>query len=424
VLDIDPGHSAIVVFTSGSTGTPHPHVKTWGSLTHAAQAVRESLAIASGSTLLGVVPPQHMWGFEMTIMLPLQAGCAVDAGCPLLPADIAAALARLPDPRWLVATPAHLRACALSDTRLPRLTGMLCSTAMLSTDLAQAMEQACTAPLFEIYGSTETGALAIRRPTRNGSFRTLGGIELDASSGTPVARGGQLTQPVALGDILDLHDRSGFVLRGRASDLVKIAGKRGSLAALNHELNGIPGVVDGVFLAPDSGRGDSRLLAFAVAPGLDAAAILGQLRARVDPVFLPRPLLMVDALPRNAAGKLPRESLLALAAAHGHVTRTEDSNAPQQQVEATHPALPHHFPGNPLVPGVWLLALVEQAARDRYGDGMRIRMVSDARFRSVLRPGEAFRIGLQQLAADRLAFTIERENVRIADGTLMVANNR
>jgi acyl-coenzyme A synthetase/AMP-(fatty) acid ligase len=32
----------------------------------------------------------------------------------------------------------------------------------------------------------------------------------------------------------------------------------------------------------------------------------------VDPVFLPRPLRLVDALPRNETGKLPRAALLRL----------------------------------------------------------------------------------------------------------------
>jgi len=39
------------------------------------------------------------------------------------------------------------------------------------------------------------------------------------------------------------------------------------------------------------------------------------LRARIDAVFLPRPLFFVDTLPRNATGKLPRETLLRLAQA-------------------------------------------------------------------------------------------------------------
>ena len=56
-----------------------------------------------------------------------------------------------------------------------------------------------------------------------------------------------------------------------------------------------------------------RTAALVVAPGLDEAAILAALRIGIDPVFLPRPLRRVTALPRNETGKLPRAALLALA---------------------------------------------------------------------------------------------------------------
>jgi acyl-coenzyme A synthetase/AMP-(fatty) acid ligase len=52
--------------------------------------------------------------------------------------------------------------------------------------------------------------------------------------------------------------------------------------------------------------------ALAVAPGLDEQRILEALRDAIDPVFLPRPLRLVDALPRNETGKLPRAALLEL----------------------------------------------------------------------------------------------------------------
>ena len=49
-----------------------------------------------------------------------------------------------------------------------------------------------------------------------------------------------------------------------------------------------------------------------MAPGLDEHTILDALRRAIDPLFLPRPLRLVDALPRNETGKLPRSALLAL----------------------------------------------------------------------------------------------------------------
>jgi acyl-coenzyme A synthetase/AMP-(fatty) acid ligase len=58
-----------------------------------------------------------------------------------------------------------------------------------------------------------------------------------------------------------------------------------------------------------NGDGVPRLMAFVVAPGLTSENVMRALRERVDAAFLPRPLCFVEALPRNATGKLPREAV-------------------------------------------------------------------------------------------------------------------
>ena len=55
-----------------------------------------------------------------------------------------------------------------------------------------------------------------------------------------------------------------------------------------------------------------RVAAAVVAPGLTPQIVLERLVPSVDPAFMPRPLLIVDALPRNELGKLPRERLMQL----------------------------------------------------------------------------------------------------------------
>ena len=76
----------------------------------------------------------------------------------------------------------------------------------------------------------------------------------------------------------------------------------------------MPGVVDGAFFLPDEEGADgiTRLTAFVVAPGLSARQITAALRQRIEAIFLPRPLVLVDELPRNSTGKLPRSGLQAL----------------------------------------------------------------------------------------------------------------
>jgi len=95
--------------------------------------------------------------------------------------------------------------------------------------------------------------------------------------------------------------------------MIKLAGKRASLSELNRKLNQISGVVDGAFIdTAESGLETKRLAAVVVAPGMGRREIKNALTEWIDPVFLPRPLLFVDALPRNETGKLPQQALRAL----------------------------------------------------------------------------------------------------------------
>jgi acyl-coenzyme A synthetase/AMP-(fatty) acid ligase len=142
---------------------------------------------------------------------------------------------------------------------------------------------------------------------------------LSVEGETTWARGGHIEQPTRMWDVLESTGEGRFLLHGRVTDLVNIAGKRSSLAYLNHQLNSIPGVEDGAFFhaeAPGGApAGVARVGACVVAPGLGAERLLAALRDRIDPAFLPRPLLFVARLPRNATGKLPQEALRSLASA-------------------------------------------------------------------------------------------------------------
>ncbi len=311
---IDREQVVALVFTSGSTGVPMPHAKRWGSLVRNVQAEAERLGIGADHAILGTVPPQHMYGLESTVLMPLQSGAALHAGRPFYPADICADLAGLPRPRVLVTTPYHLRALLADQATLPAVDQLVSATAPLSQDLANEAESRFGAPLHEIYGCTETGQLASRRTSAGAEWQTLAGVRLRREGPTLWAEGGHIDTPTGLNDVIELTGdgplSTTFLLHGRHADLVNIAGKRTSLAYLNHQLNAIPGVVDGVFLLPreDSADRIGRLAALVVAPGLTPAALTQALRARIDPVFLPRPLLFVDALPRSAAGKLPSQA--------------------------------------------------------------------------------------------------------------------
>jgi len=322
---IDPDLVAAHVLTSGSTGDPVPHAKPWHLLVRNARAEASRLAGALGRSdvagvgLVATVPAQHMYGFESSVLLALHGGAVLDSGRPFFPADIAVALARVASPRALVTTPFHLRTMLDAEIELPPLDLVVCATAPLSPQLAARAEQRLGAPLLEIYGCTEAGQVAARRTTAGAEWRTFDGIRLDGNGAETRVSGGHVPQPTVLADVLEVVDGETFRLLGRSNDLINIAGKRSSIGHLDFHLNSIEGVVDGAFWMPpddDEPHGVVRLVAFVVAPQVAEAQIVARLRERVDAAFVPRRVVRVDALPREATGKLTRTRLAELAVRH------------------------------------------------------------------------------------------------------------
>lgn len=308
---------AAIAFTSGSTGEPVAALKSWSTLVHSALAEIEHLPLRkkTGMVILGTVPPQHMYGLESTVLMAMQGGLAIHAGRPFYTVDILAELQTLPRPRALVTTPVHLRALLAESAEFPAMDFLLCATASLPQRMAHEAEKRFAAPLHEIYGCTEAGQIAIRRSVESLIWRPFRGLVLRQDAQGTWVRGGHVEQEVLLSDVIELLDENTFMLHGRIADLVNIAGKRTSLAHLNHQLNAIAGVRDGVFVMPEEdGETITRLTAFVVAPGMSSKTILSALRQRIDAAFMPRPLCFVECLPRNTTGKLPHHELARLLA--------------------------------------------------------------------------------------------------------------
>ena len=324
-------HALVAIgFTSGSTGSPQENPKTWGNFR---ASTAQNLAVLAdlwpaGETphVVATVPPQHMYGMELSVLLPLLGGAAVHAARPFFPEDIARALHQASAPRLLVTTPVHLRALVASGVSLPALAGIVSATAPLPPELAAAAEARFGCEVRELFGSTETCVIARRRTAHESAWTPLPGVRLVPQPDGTAVHGPHLATPVTLADLIELVDNGRldngseadgrFHLRGRNADLLEIAGKRASLGDMTRKLLAIPGVEDGiVFQLDEPGEGGvRRIAALAVAPMLDETQILSALRRALDPVFLPRPLRCVPMLPRNETGKLPRETLAALLA--------------------------------------------------------------------------------------------------------------
>ncbi|GMG84993.1 xanthomonadin biosynthesis 3-hydroxybenozate--AMP ligase XanA2 [Paralimibaculum aggregatum] len=325
-LETAPGE--IHVFTSGSTGLPVRHRKRWATLAGGALVTEAVLAAAGHGAagagaqpfaILGSTPHQHMYGLEAAVFSGLAFGRALHRGTIFYPADLEAAVA---DARAaglgacvLVTSPAHLRFLEPALAALPEIRSIISATAPLPLALAERIEAAGTR-VFEIYGSTETGSLAIRRTAADPLWQPIAGFTLEQLPEGCRAAAPHLDASVLLGDAVELAPDGRFRLLGRLGDMVTVAGKRTSLGTLEAVLAETPGLADGVVLRQRRDEGDWIGVVAVPQAGQDeaglGAAIRRQFRAHLDPVFLPQRIRFAEALPRGGTGKIPAEAQGAL----------------------------------------------------------------------------------------------------------------
>ena len=190
---------------------------------------------------------------------------------------------------------------------------ILSATAPLPRPLAEEAERMFQSNVHEIFGFAEAGSVAERRTIDGDRWTPLEGVRVRQEEDSCTVEAWYLSDPVRVPDRVTVEPKGAFFLHGREADQVNIAGHRVSLGDLNQTLLRIDGVQDGMFFLPDEEAGFvTRLMAFVVAPGKTSEEIQRALRAHLAPVFLPRPLVCVPSLPRNATGKLPREAMQEL----------------------------------------------------------------------------------------------------------------
>ena len=314
------------VFTSGSTGDPVRHVKSWEILVGGAALTAELIGRAGlepgQCMIVGTTPHQHMFGLEAAVFTGLAHGyCLYDAPV-FYPADLEVLVARAKalgiNDLVLVTSPPHLKFLQAALRQTPEIRCIISATAPLHRDIAVNLEADIECQVFEIYGSTETGSLAWRRTAIEELWTPLDGFRLTPSEEGWFADAPHLTSGAILGDDIEMRGNGQFRLLGRHGDMVRIAGKRQSLGALNAALTAMQGISDGLVIR-ETVDGEDRLSVLVVpnpAGGLDAdalrTAVRRHMRTHFDPVFVPRRIQIITRLPRDQTGKIAAHDLAAL----------------------------------------------------------------------------------------------------------------
>ncbi|WP_372395051.1 AMP-binding protein [Azospirillum sp. HJ39] len=428
---IDPA-SPLTVFTSGTTGAPKRIAKTLEHLEREAAAVEAALGavVPAGAWVQATVPHQHVYGLAFRLCWPLASGRPF-AG---MAHDLwETATAALGGGDVIVSSPAHLTRleglARLPADRRPSL--ILSAGAPLPERAARLAADLLGTVPTEIFGSSETGAVALRHRVggiADPPWRPLPGTRVER-----MEDGGMrvLADHVPGGkhegaDRIDMAADGGFRFLGRADGLVKIEGKRIGLTEVERRLCGLPGVADAALTVVDRGEdGEARLrLGAVVVPdpaGAERLAALGPFRfsrllrrdlaATQEPAGLPRLWRFVDRLPTGPLGKRSAAALAALFTEETSVKPTEPDMHALRPIDGgveldlfVSPdlaALDGHFPDFPIVPGV---ALVDWAVRnaDRHlGLSIGAARNFQVKFRRIATPGGTVTLSLRHDPARR-----------------------
>lgn len=310
IPNFDWERTALIAFTSGSTGQPQPCAHNLKTFAISAKQALSALQLTNNRrVMISTTSPQHMYGLETSVCWPLFSALILYDGRPFFPEAIRQAIATAPWPVQLATTPTHLRALLKAGGDWPNLAGILSATDHLPAALAQESRAILGQSPLEIYGSTETLSFAQRNPITQNAWTPYSGSRVFlAENGSARLTSLHLPSEISLHDVIQLTSDGGFEILGRHQDMLKIGGKRLSLAELDRRLRAIEGVTDGFcFLQQE------RISAVVVST-LDRQAIRQGLKTYVDDVFLPRKIHYVPQIPRNPSGKLTqslKESVLS-----------------------------------------------------------------------------------------------------------------
>lgn len=431
--------TAVVLYTSGSTGAPERLTKRFDQL-EAELAAHAELWPLTGSCVISQVSHQHIYGLLTGVLHPLCVGAPFCGDDCRYPEALAARLQEAGDADLvpvIVSSPAQLSRLPdyVSWKELPRPARVFSSGAPLKPEHAQHAESLLQAPVTEIYGSTETGGIAQRRQAQGAAWQALPGVQLSIVDERLALRSPFLEAPRNWWHQPDrvAATADGFELLGRADRVAKIAGKRVSLDHVERILATALEVNEARCI--DLGRTDGRLGAVVALHGECIPQdhdtrheliqrLRGHLSRHLERVAIPRYWRFVDALPCNAQGKLDRRLINRL------FTDLDDAKAPRWlgehcpdplscvltlEVPERLVYLEGHFEEYPLVPGVVMIQWAIQFANMNFGESREFQGIERLKFQRVLRPGVRFTLHLTN-RDDGVAFAIDSHEGRHCAG--------
>jgi malonyl-CoA/methylmalonyl-CoA synthetase len=336
-----PDDPALVVYTSGTTGRPKGVPLSHANLLAGAHAVRVAWRWTPEDNLALSLPLFHMHGLGVGLHGTLVTGARATLIPRFAPEAVAAAVTdRGATLLFGVPTMYHKLVASPAAADLARLRLAVSGSAPMPAALHDEVRAACRQVVLERYGMTETVMLVSNPYEGERRAGTVGfplpGVQLRLASAAGGAEEIQVRGPNVISGYLDdpeadaaaytsdgwfktgdlgTLDPDGYLrISGRAKELIITGGYNVYPAEVEDVLRGHPGVADAAVAGVPSSKWGETVVAFVVpAPGTDGHALLTELpdwsAARLVEYKRPREWHLVEAVPRNALGKVLRHQL-------------------------------------------------------------------------------------------------------------------
>ena len=347
VAEVDPGETAVILYTSGTTGRPKGAELTHHNLGLNTRETIAALSISADDVLLGILPLYHSFGQTCV----LNAGIAMGARIALLTRfeeREAARLIKAESVSVLMAVPtmfAALTSVADDPSSFASLRVCVSGGAPLPREQADEFERATGATILESYGLSETSpATALSRPGaghRPGSVgKPIPGVEVrildDGGDEVPAGAIGQIAirghnvmkgywrrqeaTELAItedgwfltGDLGRIDEEGFLYVVGRLKEMIIRGGLNVYPREVEEVLHDHPDVLEAAVLGfPDGRLGEEVAAAVVLREG--SALLPEELRdwvkARVAPYKYPRLIWSVAELPKGPTGKILKREI-------------------------------------------------------------------------------------------------------------------
>jgi acyl-coenzyme A synthetase/AMP-(fatty) acid ligase len=314
----DPDTVFLKIFTGGSTGKPRVWDKTIRNIFSEVFYHSNAFNITKKDIFVSSVPPNHIYGLLYSVLVPFVSYARAIGSTCLYPQEILSSV-KDNSASVLVSIPMHYRVLKISSFDLPSLRLALSSAGSLDYADAEHFFEQTGVEVVEIFGSTETGGIAIRcNSGKDKPWKAFTTIEWKIQNERLSVRSEFISPDLSKDvegyylteDRVETKDNNCFIYLGRMDGIVKIAGKRVDLNKIENKLKTIDGVKDAVVVAVQSVSGRKNIIAVLVEGTIDQPALVKAAKGLLESYELPRKIKIIDKIPIASAGKYDRQMIL------------------------------------------------------------------------------------------------------------------